>query len=217
MRRFWRPIGAPPRAGCCAAALADLTPPETGSCGTRSPRTWASAGVFTSTGRDAWAVMGVSEAAVHSGAWRAGLPAAAAAAAALGAGGLAGLIVDYEPADNYTMGEVGQPPPHSPRSYSHAAPPIDRVSVAAHAALTKPPWLPPRDSHTAHAQAYGEFLGALATAAAPLKVGMDIAGWGVLKQEFWPAFTGRGLARFTSMTPTYDADRVTGREGGGVG
>ncbi len=125
------------------------------------------ADVFTSTGRDAWAVVGVAEAAVHSGAWRAGLPAATAASAALAAGGLAGFIVDYEPEANYTM---------------------------------------------AHAQAYGEFLGALAAAAAPLKVGMDIAGWGVLKAEFWPAFLGRGLARFTSMTPTYDATNVTADE-----
>lgn len=116
--------------------------------------------------REVWHVAGVSEAAVHSGAWLRGLPAAAAALAPLAAAGLRGLVVDYEPSDNYTQ---------------------------------------------AHARAYGGFLGGLVSALAPLNlsVGMDIAGWGVLGAEFWPEYSGRGLARFTSMTPTYDANNLT--------
>jgi len=64
----------------------------------------------------------------------------------------------------------------------------------------------------AHADAYGAFLGGLAAAMAPRKVGMDIAGWGLLKQKYWPSFAGRGLARFTSMTPTYTGTDVPGDE-----
>ena len=126
--------------------------------------TAAQIAVFTSQAVEAWGVGGVAEAAIHSGAWRAGLPAAAAASQALLRAGLMGLIMDYEPADNYTA---------------------------------------------AHAEAYGEFLGALATAIAPLRVGMDIAGWGILGPAFWPHYVQRGVSRFTSMTPTYSAQNVT--------
>ena len=116
--------------------------------------------------REVWHVAGVSELAVRSGAWSRGLPAAAAALAPLAAAGLRGVVVDYEPSDNYTQ---------------------------------------------AHARAYGAFLGGLAAALAPhnLSVAMDIAGWGVLGAQFWPEYSGRGLARFTSMTPTYDAANLT--------
>jgi len=61
----------------------------------------------------------------------------------------------------------------------------------------------------AHAAALGAFLGALSAAVAPLRVGMDIAGWGILSEKFWPHFSGIGVSRFTSMTPTYDAANVT--------
>jgi len=124
----------------------------------------AQAAVFTSAHAETWAVGGVAEAAVHSRAWAAGLPAAARAARDLLAAGLEGVVVDYEPADNYTL---------------------------------------------AHAEAYGDFLGALAAAIAPLRVGADIADWGILGPKFWPALDGRGVSRFTSMTPTYDAANVT--------
>lgn len=121
--------------------------------------------VFTSQNVDeVWAVGGVDEAAIHSGAWVAGLAAAVRTSEALLADGLMGLIIDYEPADNYTQ---------------------------------------------AHADAYGNFLGALASAIAPLRVGMDIASWGILEFAFWPQYVGRGVSRFTSMTPTYDAKNVT--------
>jgi len=59
---------------------------------------------ITAAAREVWEVSGVAEAAVHSGAWRAGgLDAAAAALAPLAAAGLRGIIVDYEPASNYTV------------------------------------------------------------------------------------------------------------------
>ena len=122
---------------------------------------------LTSASREAWLVSSISESAVRSGAWRSvGLERAAAALAPLASAGLAGILVDYEPADNYT---------------------------------------------SAHASAYGAYLGALAAALAPLglSVGVDVAEWGILKQEFWPAYAGRGLARFTSMTPTYNARNVS--------
>lgn len=122
---------------------------------------------LTSSGREAWEVTGVSEAAVHSGAWSRGMAGAVAALAPLAAAGLRGLLVDYEPADNYTA---------------------------------------------AHAQAYGSFLAGLAAAVAPLglEVGADIASWGILKAEFWPAYTQSGLLRrFSSMTPTYNANNLT--------
>lgn len=127
--------------------------------------TAAQAAVFTSQNVDeVWAVSGVDEKAIHSGAWAAGLAEAARVSQTLLSDGLLGLIIDYEPADNYTQ---------------------------------------------AHAVAYGEFLGALSAAIAPLRVGMDIAGWGVLGKPFWPQFAGRGVSRFTSMTPTYDAKNVS--------
>jgi hypothetical protein len=124
----------------------------------------AQAAVFTRAAAETWAVGSVAEAAVHSGAWAAGLPAAARAAADLLAAGLEGVIVDYEPADNYTQ---------------------------------------------AHAAAYGAFLGALAGAVAPLRVGIDVADWGILGPAFWPAYSGVGVSRFTSMTPTYNALNVS--------
>ena len=57
---------------------------------------------ITAGGRDVWEVTSVDEASVHSGSWVRGLDEAAAALAPLAAAGLRGLIVDYEPADNYT-------------------------------------------------------------------------------------------------------------------
>ena len=124
----------------------------------------AQVAVFTGAAAETWVMGGVAEAAEHSGAWAAGLPAAARAGARLLSLGVEGIIVDYEPADNYTF---------------------------------------------AHAAAYGAFLGALSAAVSPLRVGMDIAGWGILGPAFWPAFTGVGVSRFTSMTPTYGAENVT--------
>lgn len=58
--------------------------------------------VFTSTNRDAWIVIGVSEAALSSGAWVNGLPAAAATAKQMRTADplLRGWIVDYEPSSN---------------------------------------------------------------------------------------------------------------------
>jgi hypothetical protein len=128
------------------------------------PAAAADIAVLTSASVEAWAVGGVAEAAVHSGAWAAGLGAAAAASQALLQQGLMGILIDYEPVSNYS---------------------------------------------DAHAQAYGEFLGALSAAIAPLRVGMDLASWGILGFAFWPQYVGRGVSRFTSMTPTYDAKNVT--------
>jgi hypothetical protein len=129
--------------------------------------TAAAIGVFTSRDVETWAMAGVAEAAIHSGAWASGLAAAQAASPRLLAAGLAGLLFDYEPSDNYTA---------------------------------------------AHAEAYGQFLGAVGAAIAPLRVGMDIAGWGILGPQFWPHYLQRGVSRFTSMTPTYDATNVTENE-----
>ena len=131
------------------------------------PSAAADIAVLTGAAVEAWAVGGVAEAAVHSGAWAAGLDAAAAAAAVLLRQGLMGILIDYEPVSNYS---------------------------------------------DAHAQAYGDFLGALSAAIAPLRVGMDIAGWGLLSAKFWPHYQGRGVSRFTSMTPTYDATNVSANE-----
>jgi hypothetical protein len=66
----------------------------------------------------------------------------------------------------------------------------------------------------AHAESYGAFLGGLAAALKPVGalLAMDIAGWGVLNVQYWPAFLNRGLARFTSMTPTYDGRNITVNE-----
>lgn len=123
--------------------------------------------VFTSAFVETWAVGGVAEAAIHTGSWQSGLAEVARVSKLLLQDGLMGIIIDYEPADNYTQ---------------------------------------------SHAAAYGEFLGALSAAIAPLRVGMDIAGWGILGPSYWPAFMGRGVSRFTSMTPTYDATNVTADE-----
>jgi len=81
--------------------------------GTLANGTWASQATaealaqmapLTTSGREAWLVSSVAEAAVKSGAWASGgAPAGAASALApLAAAGLAGVIVVYEPADNYT-------------------------------------------------------------------------------------------------------------------
>ena len=71
----------------------------------------------------------------------------------------------------------------------------------------------PSSNYTiAHAEAYAAYLSALAAALKPLglAVGFDIAGWGVLAQQFWPVYLrAGGISRFTSMTPTYDADNIT--------
>ena len=104
---------------------------------------------------------------MHSGAWVGGLAAAAAALAPLAKSGLTGLVVDYEPVDNYTA---------------------------------------------AHATAFASYLSALAAALKPLglSVGMDIAGWTILAPDFWPIYLAAGgVSRFTSMTPTYDANNLT--------
>lgn len=65
-----------------------------------------------------------------------------------------------------------------------------------------------------HAQQYGAFLKALASRLAalspPFLLGMDIASWSILGVNFWQYYTG--LARFTSMTPTYDATNITFNE-----
>ena len=124
--------------------------------------------VFAPRAVETWLVGGIDEAAVHSGAWRAGLPALAAAGAGYLAAGLEGVLFDYEPSKNYSQ---------------------------------------------AHAAAYAAFLGAAADALAPLRVGMDIAGWGILGPAFWPNYLQyRGISRYTSMTPTYDAANVSADE-----
>jgi hypothetical protein len=120
--------------------------------------------VFTARNLETWAVGGVDENSIHSRSWEAGLAAAKAESALLLKAGLMGIIMDYEPADNYT------------------AP---------------------------HAAAYGDFLEALARAVSPLRVGIDIAAWGILGPSFWPLYANRGVSRFTSMTPTYDAKNVS--------
>lgn len=108
-------------------------------------------------------VVGIAEAAVHSGAWTHGI-AAAVAAATLAPAAFDGFIVDYEPADNYTA---------------------------------------------AHAQAYADFLGALAGALHPVGkvLGFDVAGWGIL--DFWKIYATTGADIFTSMTPTYSGANLT--------
>jgi len=133
------------------------------------PETAAQIDVVTAANRTVWMVGSVDEAAVNTGSWSAGLLAVAAAGRVLAADGLDGLIIDYEPMDNFTQ---------------------------------------------AHAAAFGAFLGALATALAPtgLRVGMDIAYWGILGKSFWPNYLGRGITRFTSMTPTYDGNNVSVNE-----
>ena len=64
----------------------------------------------------------------------------------------------------------------------------------------------------AHAEAYGQFLEAVSTAISPLRVGMDIADWGILGPSFWQHYESRGVSRFTSMTPTYYATSVAQSE-----
>ena len=61
--------------------------------------------VITSTTRDAWLVIGVSQEAVYSGSWTKGLDAAAATAQQMVSADalLRGWIVDYEPSSNYSM------------------------------------------------------------------------------------------------------------------
>lgn len=61
--------------------------------------------VITSTKRDAWIVVSVSQEAVYSGSWTKGLDAAAATARQMLASDalLRGWIVDYEPSTNYSM------------------------------------------------------------------------------------------------------------------
>lgn len=61
--------------------------------------------VITSTKRDAWIVISVSQEAVYSGSWSRGLVAAAAIARQMLASDplLQGWIVDYEPSTNYSM------------------------------------------------------------------------------------------------------------------
>jgi hypothetical protein len=62
-----------------------------------------------------------------------------------------------------------------------------------------------------HAEQYGAFLGALSAslAAVGLRTAIDVAGWSILSPQFWPHYLGRGLGRFTSMTPTYSGRNVT--------
>lgn len=56
----------------------------------------------------------------------------------------------------------------------------------------------------AHAQAYADFLAALAAAlhAAGKEVGFDSAGWGILHS--WGVYAATGVDISTSMTPTYE-------------
>ena len=70
----------------------------------------------------------------------------------------------------------------------------------------------PVNNYTAeHAERYGAFLGALAAALKPvgMELAFDIADWSILKPSFWSHYTSRGVARYTSMTPTYDASNLT--------
>jgi hypothetical protein len=72
----------------------------------------------------------------------------------------------------------------------------------------------PADNYTmAHAQAYADFLDAVAkaaTASSELEVGMDVAGWGILGgDDFMSVYAKTGIAFATSMTPTYSAANVT--------
>jgi hypothetical protein len=75
-----------------------------GSFAARFPpaTTAAQIAVFTSQNVEPWVVGGVAEAAVHSGAWAAGLADAARVAADLLKEGVEGIIIDYEPVKNYT-------------------------------------------------------------------------------------------------------------------
>jgi hypothetical protein len=76
-----------------------------GSFAARFPPTTTAAqiSVFTSQNVETWAVGGVAEAAIHSGAWAAGLADAARVAADLLTEGVEGIIMDYEPVKNYTQ------------------------------------------------------------------------------------------------------------------
>jgi hypothetical protein len=117
---------------------------------------------------DAWMVSGISLDAVFSGAWAepGGIDAAVAALTPLKAGGLRGVIIDYEPVTNYTED---------------------------------------------HARRFGAFLAGLIKALAPLslEVGVDIADWTILSPRYWPFYASTGVTRFTSMTPTYNAQNLT--------
>lgn len=121
---------------------------------------------LTAAGREVWEVSNIAEAAVHSGAWARGLNDAVVALTPLAQAGLSGIIIDYEPDDNYTV---------------------------------------------PHALAFAEYLGALVARLAPLRlaVGVDIADWSILAPHYWPFYLNHGIARFTSMSPTYDATNVT--------
>ena len=73
----------------------------------------------------------------------------------------------------------------------------------------------PSDNYTdAHAQAYADFLGALAGAAHALsprlEVGIDVAGWGIL--DHFSILQRADVDFYTSMTPTYDAPAVPGAD-----
>jgi hypothetical protein len=121
--------------------------------------------VFTDAAAETWSVGDVAEVAIKSGSWIRGMDDARAWSQTMLKAGLSGIIMDYEPADNYTA---------------------------------------------EHAAAYGAFLQALSTAVAPLRVGMDIADWGILGPKFWQFYASNtGVSRFTSMTPTYDAKNIT--------
>merc|ERR1712217_550031 len=61
-------------------------------------------------------------------------------------------------------------------------------------------------------EAYKAFLQALKTEAGPhLEVGMDVAGWGILKDL--PVYAGAALDVYTSMTPTYDRQAALSPKG----
>ena len=64
----------------------------------------------------------------------------------------------------------------------------------------------PADNYTdAHAQAYADFLAALASQAHAqhLEVGFDVAGWGIL--DNWGVLAPVPVDFYTSMTPTYNS------------
>jgi hypothetical protein len=149
--------------------------------------------VITDTNRDAWIVIGVSQQAIYSGSWKNGMAGAAATAK------------EIVQANGESVGPAG--PAELRRMISPFAP----------AALFQG-WIvdyePDSNYSMQHAEAYGNFLGALAAAIKPVgaALAMDIAGWGVLNVDFWPAFLNRGIARFTSMTPTYDGSNITENE-----
>lgn len=81
----------------------------------------------------------------------------------------------------------------------------DVVRIAKEANLTGVifDYEPAKNYTKAHEEAYATFLRSVKEeAGTDLEVGMDIAGWGILKDL--PVYANAGLDLYTSMTPTYD-------------